>query len=263
MRRTVVIAQTVWLQMLRRKDVYVLLILMGAMLVTLISVDMFGLGGAVRYVTETGLLLAWLFGWILSVNIAARELPTEESRGTLFPLLAKPVTRLHLVAGKWLGAWTAVAASLLGFYALVTLTVLARGRLLDLTALLQGYLLHAGAVGVIAAIAILFSTRLTHDAAASIAYVLTAASFLVVPRVPEFAARESGFYAHALLLFYNVLPHFEVLDMRKRIVHGYGPAPWSVFFLSLLYAALFVSLLLALSWLAYHRKRFTRGKLGS
>lgn len=263
MRRTLVIAQTVWLQMLRRKDAYVLLILMGAMLVTLVSVDMFGLGGAVRYVTETGLLLAWLFGWILAVNVTARELPTEESRGTLFPLLAKPVTRLHLVAGKWLGAWTAVAGALLAFYALVTLTVLARGRLLDLTALLQGYVLHAGALGIIASIAILFSTRLNHDAAASMAYVLTAASFLVVPRVPEFVARESGFHAYALLFLYNVLPHFEVLDMRKRIVHDYGPAPWNVFLLALLYALLFTALFLALSWLAYHRKRFTRGTLGS
>ncbi|NQT92844.1 MAG: ABC transporter permease subunit [Lentisphaerae bacterium] len=263
MTRILVIAQTVWLQMLGRKDVYVLLILLGATLVTLVSIDMFGLGGAVRYVADIGLLLAWLFGWILSVHVASRELPTEESRGTLFPLLAKPVTRLQLLVGKWLGAWTAVAGGLLSFYCLIMLTVLMRGQLLDPTALLQGYLLHAGALAVIAAIAILFSTRLNHDAAASMTYVLTAASFAVVPRVPEFVARESGFHAHALLFLYNVLPHFEVFDMRKRIVHDYGPAPWGVFFLVLLYAALFVSLFLALAWLAYHRKRFARGKLMS
>ena len=87
------IAGVVWLEVLRRKDVYVLFILLAAFLIALLTLDVFGLGSAVGYVKELGLLLVWLFSWILAVTVSVRQLTREEEQGTIFPLLAKPVTR--------------------------------------------------------------------------------------------------------------------------------------------------------------------------
>ena len=56
------IAATVWLETLRKKDLYVLLILLSVLLLTLISLNIFGLGGMTRYIKDIGLLLAWVFG---------------------------------------------------------------------------------------------------------------------------------------------------------------------------------------------------------
>jgi ABC-type transport system involved in multi-copper enzyme maturation permease subunit len=261
MRKTCTIAFTLWLEVLRRKDLYVLIILLGALLVALVSLNIFGLGGTVRYVQDLGLLMAWLFGWILAVNVSSRQLPQEETRGTIFPLLAKPVNRMELVLGKWLGSWTIVVVATMMFYGLLVLVVLAKGGRFDTITLIEGFLLHCAALSVITAIGIAFSTRMNHDAAASISYVLTGASFLVVPRVPEFLAQERGITAFVLTLVYNALPHFEVLDMRKRIVHDGGPAAWNVFLIAMAYAAVLTAFFLLAAWLAYRRKRFSRAEL--
>ena len=47
MTRILTLAWLVWLEMIRRKDIYVLLILLTAFLVTLMTLDLFGLGQAV------------------------------------------------------------------------------------------------------------------------------------------------------------------------------------------------------------------------
>ena len=91
--RILTLAWMVWLEMIRRKDIYVLLILLAAFLVTLMALNLFGLGRAVSYLKEIGMLLAWVCSWILAVSISARQLPQEERQGTIFPLLAKPVGR--------------------------------------------------------------------------------------------------------------------------------------------------------------------------
>ena len=64
------------------------------------------------------------FSWILTIGLASRQLPTEERAGTVFPLLAKPVTRMELIVGKWAGCWVASLCATAVFY-LVTLVVLA------------------------------------------------------------------------------------------------------------------------------------------
>lgn len=259
MTRILTVAHTVWLEVIRKKDVYVLLILLATLLLLLVSLNIFGLGGLVRYVQDVGLLMVWILGWILAVSVSSRQLPQEETRGTIYPLLAKPITRFELVVGKWLGSWTIVSTAALLFYGVVIAVTLVKGGGFDPVALFQGYLLHCVNLGIIAAIAVTFSTRMNQDAAASLSYVVTAASFLVIPRVPELMAEASKFSSGMLMFLYNVLPHFEVFDMRKRIVHDYGPAAWDTFFLALVYGGVLISLFILIGWLVYREKRFSRG----
>lgn len=261
MNASLAIAWAVWLKVLRRKDVYVLFILLGALLMTLTSLNVFGLGAVTGYVKDIGLLLTWVFGWILAVTLTSRELPQEESRRTIYALLAKPIGRFALLAGKWLGCWTVVTAATAAFYGLIYLVVLAMGGAISEKALAQAGLLHSGALAIICAVALLFSTRLNHDAAATLTYVVSLASFAVVPRVPEFAAQTRGLTSAALLALYHLLPHFEILDMRRRVIHDYGPAAAGVIGLVLTYAAVITALLLVAAWLCYRHKRFSRSTM--
>ena len=261
MTRIGVLACLVWLEVIRRKDVYVLLVLMGCLLAVLVSLNVFGLGSAVVYVLHVGLLMTWVFAWILAVNVSARELPQEESRGTIFPLLAKPISRLELVLGKWVGAWSVVSAATFVLYALVIVVVLVHGGYAHLAVLAQGFALHSVALGVITALGIAFSTRMNYDAAATLTYTITAASFLVAPRIPAFLAAETGVKATALMFLYDLLPHFEVFDLRRRICFDYGPAAWSAFLLAAAYGLALVVFLLTAAWIAYRNKRFSRDSL--
>lgn len=259
MKKSFAIASMVWLETLRRKDLYVLFILLGALLMTLVSLNIFGVGSVTGYALDVGLMLTWAFGWILAAHATSRELPREEARRTIFPLLAKPITRAELLVGKWLGAWSIVCLATLAFYMLAAGSVAAMGGAVPWLTLAQGCALHAVALAVIAAVALLVSTRMNHDAAVSVTLVLTGAAFLVVPRIPEFLVRESGLKASVLLGLYHALPHLEVFDLRQRIVHGYPPISPMVFGWIVAYGAAVTTVPLFAAWLAYRRKRFDRG----
>lgn len=261
MMRIRAIAWTVWIELLRKKDIYVLLVLLGLLLLTLVSLDIFGLGGMIRYVKDVGLLLSWVFGWVLSIHVASRELPQEEERGTMVSLLARPVTRCELILGKWIGAWSIVVCATLLFYLLVGGVVLGMGGTMDPVAVFQGFLLHSTVFGILTAIALAFSTRLNRDAAATMSFVLTGAAFLIVPRIPVLLVHQKGLAGSALLVLYHLLPHFELFDMRKRIVHDFGPAPWGASAVIVAYGILWMFFILVIAWLAYRRKLLLRGAM--
>src|SRR5205085_12652101 len=84
--------------------------------VTLGSVNFFGEEKIARYLKELCLLLIWIAGLIIAVTTTARQIPSERENRTIFPLLAKPVSRNHLLLGKFLGCWLACGLALLVLY---------------------------------------------------------------------------------------------------------------------------------------------------
>ena len=260
MTRILTIAKIVWLEMLRRKDLYVLLILMAVFLAAMLGLNIFGLGGLVAYVKEIGLLLLWIGTWVLTINFSARQLPREEATGTIFPLLAKPVTRGQFLLGKWLGAWGAGLAASALFHLLLVGVVLARGSALPWVTLAQHFLLHGCLLAILAAAGLMFSTRLHYDAAAALAYVFALGSFFVLPRVPQLVLHARGLQHDLLLALYFALPHLELFDLRIRLAYDWGALAWPAFCAILAYGALVAALLLVLAWLGYHRKNFPRSE---
>jgi ABC-type Na+ efflux pump permease subunit len=258
MRKILVIAGIAGLEMWRRKTLHVLGILLAASLLLLFSINISGLGRIPGYVKETGLLLTWLLGWILGINIAVRQLPQEEKRGTVFAMLARPVGRGELLLGKWLGAWLAATGAVLCFYAINVLIVGGFGGRFGGAALLQAVGLHAMLLAMITALAIALSVRLTQEAASALSYITTAALFAFVPRIPEFVAGADGWRETAMLVLYTALPHFELFDMRRRVVHLHGPISWSTWTLILLYGAMVTAILLVAAWLAFRNRHFSR-----
>lgn len=259
--RILVVARMVWLEILRRKELYVLGVMLAALLCMLLSVNVFGLGTAARYVLDLGLLAAWIFSLILTVAVSCRQLPDEERRGTIFPLLAKPLTRLEMICGKWLGAWSSAACAGAVFYLLVAAVVRGFGGAFDWGTLLQGWVVLAAGLMAISAMGIAFSTRLTYGAAASMSYTVLAASFFLLPRIPQMVLRGGGANGTVLSAIYCLCPHFELFDMRLRIVHRWGTVPGVSFLLLLAYGSVLTALFLGAAWLAYRRKRFERGAM--
>lgn len=259
--RIITITTVVWLEMLRRKEFYVLLIIMGVMLIALLGMDAFGLGGVVVYIKDIGLLSAWILAWILAVNSGTRQLPREETQGTIFTLLAKPVSRFELIIGKWAGVWTITALATLSFYLVIVLAVLLQNGHIDPLTMVQGYVLHTAGLAVIVAFAVALSVRLHNDAAMVLTYVLTATLYGVIPGMSATAMNTPGWLGGILTAAYFLLPHLDVFDMRRRIVHDWGPTDSATFLAALCYGACMTIAILLLAWTAYRRKRFSRGAL--
>jgi Cu-processing system permease protein len=261
MKQILTLAVVVWFEMMRRKDLYVLLILMATLLAGLLSFDVFGLAGVTGYVKDMGLLAVWLLAWILAINTSVRQLPQEEQRGTLFPLLAKPVSRLTLILGKWLGAWSVTGFALACLYLTLCLGIFLKGGRFDAMTLLQAVILHGAALGLVCALGIALSTRMNRDAATVTTYVVTAAAFILLPRVPSLLLGASGMMNTSLYTLYYLFPHFELFDLRRRLVHDWGCAPGFTIAGILAYAALMTLTLLLLAWLGYRKRRFSRGDI--
>lgn len=259
MRKTATIACSIWLEAVRRKDVYVLLILMAALLFALLSVDAFGMASTVRYILDLGLLLAWILSIILTVTLTGRQLPREEERGTIHSLLAKPISRIELLTGKWLGGWLASVACTAAFYLLLAAVIRLREGEFPPRIAAQAWLLHSAALAVMAAITLLYSTRFNFDATATLSFITLAFTMGMVPQIPELLTLDSGIRAQALFALYYLLPHFELFDLRRRLVHDWGALDPATLIGILLYAAALTLFFLTLAWLSYRKKTFTRG----
>ncbi len=258
MNRIIAIARVVCLELLRQKALYVLAILLAALLLTIASVDVFGMGGAVRHILDLGLLMVWILSWGTAVLVAVRQLPRAEKSGAVYSLLARPLSRAELLLGKWLGAWLLTATATLVFMLVVILVVVSHGGALDPTTLFQAMALHLTALAIICATGISLSVAMGEDAALAATLLVTAGSFYILPRLPYMLASIQGWSAVPAYLFHYMAPHLEWFDLRRRLIHGWGPAPWKAFITVIIYGLLWTASALLLGWLGYRRKPFNR-----
>ena len=102
---------------------------------------------------------------------------------------------------------------------------------------------------------------MNRDAATVTTYVVTGAAFLILPKVPSMLIGANGVMSTALYTLYYLFPHFELFDLRRRLVHDWGCAPWPAVAGVLIYAALMTAVFLTLAWMAYRKRHFSRGEI--
>ena len=121
MNKVLALAGVVIKELYRRKDFYVLFVLTAVITLLLASVNLFHDDRIVRYLKEICLLLIWVSALVIAVGTAARQIPAERESRTIFPLLAKPVSRWQVILGKFFGCWFATGLALLVFYSFFTI----------------------------------------------------------------------------------------------------------------------------------------------
>lgn len=254
-RQLAALARLSLLDLYRRKDLAVLLILAGAILVPLAFAKPFGVEGASRYLAEVAMAMIWLFSLIVALGVSARLFPPEFETRTIYPLLAKPVGRGVLLLGKYLGALAASLSALTLFYALYgAMTGLRQGVWFP-PILLQAFVMHAGLIVLVAAIGLLGSLLVTPSANLTLAGIALAAMFGFGRRLPDLAAAQPGPLKALVWLVHAIGPHAEFFDMRQRLVHDWPMIPWSVCALVWAYAIAYAAgCLLLAAWALRRRK---------
>src|ERR1035437_1554462 len=107
MKTILAIARVVIKELYRRKDFYVLFVLTAVITLLLGSVSFFHNTRSYRDVKDVALLLMWISALVIAIATTARQIPAERENRTIFPLLAKPVTRWQVILGKFAGCWLA------------------------------------------------------------------------------------------------------------------------------------------------------------
>lgn len=249
------IAGVVILELYRRKDFYVLFVLTALITVVLGSVTFFGEANVARYLKEVCLFLIWVSTLVIAITTTARQVPAERESRTLFPLLAKPVTRNQLLLGKFLGCWEAVGVALVVFYTFFGVISGARENAWPLANYLQAATLHWALLGIVIAMTLTGSVALsTPSANNTIVFVVTAGILLLGRHLNKVALRMEEPSQSIVYAIYYALPHLELFDVRDLIIHNWPPVPWLIWCGALGYALVYTAIFLALACLIFRRK---------
>ena len=249
------IATVVIKELYRRKDFYVLFILTALITLLMGSMNFFGDDQLVRYLKEICLLLIWVSALVIAVTTAARQIPVERESRTIFPLLAKPVTRGQVVLGKFLGCWMATAFSLAVFYLFFGLVCGAREHAWPVAGYLQAFWLQWWMLAIVVSMALAGSLVFAAPSSnATICLVCTLALLLVGRHLNTVALtlKEPG--QTILYGLYFAIPHLEFFDLRDFVIHNWPPIGWAVCAVATVYAGAYSALFLFVGWLLFRRK---------
>jgi len=242
-------------ELCRRKDFYVLFVLTALITVTMGSLTFFNEVKVVRYVKELCLLLIWVSSLVIAVTTAARQIPCERENRTLFPLLAKPVTRAQVVLGKFWGCWLATGLVLAVFYLFFVVISATRDGEWPLSVSFQALTLHWSMLGVVIAMTLLGSLVFAAPSSNNtITFVLVFGILLLARDLNKVALKLNEPLQTLVYGIYYLIPHLEFYDLRARLVHGWEAVPGLVWLGAVAYAAVYAGLFLFGACLVFKRR---------
>jgi ABC-type transport system involved in multi-copper enzyme maturation permease subunit len=240
-------------ELVRRKDFYVLFVLTALIALLMASIRIFK-EDALRGIQEICLLLIWLSGLMIALGTAARQMPAERDNRTIFPLLAKPVTRWQVLLGKFLGCWLACGGALVIFYVcfwLMSASNEHEWRVLNYfaAAWMQWMLL-----AVVIAMTLYGSFIFTAPSSNGTVVLLLVVGILLLGQHLNQIASEMGgsigAFLYALLL---ALPQVEFFDAREMIFDRALP-DWRYCAAVSLYGLIYAAAFLVAAWIRFRRK---------
>lgn len=252
-RSMTLVGEGVLIQLLRRKDVYVLLILGGLFTTGVLIVNLVGVENPATgtFLLNMGLSLAWMLAHILTLVLMARQIPDEIDNRTLYPLLAKPVDRGVMLVGKWLacalcGCSIFVCLALLGYVPAPKMETY-HGMML-----VQAVVAQFLSIGLLAAVTLLLSLVTPRG----VSLVLAGLLFFFGTKVTTFflaRLRGSAFEDLARWMV-AYLPDFSKLNLITRYTDGIAALSPGEFLSLCLYAIVMTAFSLALSIFIFKRR---------
>ncbi len=249
------LATVVIKELYRRKDFYVLFVLTALLTLGAGSVNFFNDANIIRYLKDICLLLIWLSTLVIAVVTTARQLPAERENRTIFPLLAKPVSRGQLIVGKFLGCWLATGAALVVFYVFFLIVTGAREPHWQVIAYLKAMVLQWMMLGVVVAMALLGSLLFSAVSSnATICLIAVLGILFIGEHLAKIALRQVEPISSLLYVAYFCIPHLELFDVRQQLVNSQALPGFMDCGLAALYAAAYTGAILVVTWLLFRRK---------
>ena len=251
--RLIAVAANTFRETVRERVLYNLVFFAIAMILSGLLLGQLSIRQDEKVLKDIGLAAMDFFGTLIAIFIGVGLVSKEIERRSLYPLLAKPLSRGEFFLGKFAGLVFTLLVNLavmtLGLYA----TLLATGRAADPRLLAAVYPIFLGLVLVVA-FAMLFST-LTSSALASVLTVgvVVAGRYSdVVRNMREVVPAVPGW---AIETLYAVVPNFRNFDFKDRVAYG-DPVPAGVLLWVTVYAAAYVAIVLGLGLASFRSRDF-------
>lgn len=256
MRKTWLIARTVLIEAIRRKEIYAIVFLTVGLIGVVGSIRFFNIEGLGKFYREIALKTMGIATVLTVVVLAARQLPREFKNRTILPLLAKPVSRTTFLIGKFVGVMLA-AVFCYGLFAVVfVLGNLYLKSQVNWPVFAQAVYLQMLALSVIASLSFLLSMVLNLDAAVTLSVLIYVLGQLFTATLSLIYENANAATKVVLSILNFAVPQLTLFDLSGKVVHGdvWGPIGfWAMRNLTL-YALLYTTIFFVLSYLIFRKR---------
>jgi ABC-type transport system involved in multi-copper enzyme maturation permease subunit len=265
MRTVYLIARATFQEAVRRRILNVILIFGTAVIATSWFFSYLQPGAELKMINDVCLGAIRFFGMLITVFMGAMLIPSEIEKKTIHVILSKPVNRVHVILGKFLGAWFTVLVNVtlmsLAFFIVFFIKAPQfagqAGVHMDFMAmnLLKACLLVLFELLVLASIAVTASTMMSWVVTAVFAFAVyfggQFSSFIQSLADP---AKNPNVLGRAVLTaMYTFLPHFDQFDIREAIV-GDQFIPWDPILRIMAYGLMYTVVVMLVGYILFNRR---------
>ena len=210
-----------------------------------------------KIIVDMSLSAMLLFGVFIAIFVGVGLVYKELERRTVYAIFAKPVGRGEFLVGKYLGLCLTLAVNVLVMGAGVSLALLyvSGGYHPLVLAVWPAIILIFVELMIVVAVALLFSSF----SSPALSALMTFAVFIIghFSADMKLLAASTGTTAAKILFgaLYYLLPNLSHYTVITDAGHGVTPAP-AAFAAALLYAFVYIAVLLAASILIFNRRNF-------
>lgn len=248
------LARGVVLESVRRKDLWVVAILGVIIMLSAGALGFFGFEGLESFAKDLATTVVGMFSTILAVLTACRLVPDEIRNRTLYPLIARPISRFDLLLGKYFGAVIVTSIAFLILCALTALSLTVFHVHFEVI-FLQYVVAKLLGLCVVCAVSLSLSLFMTPNAAATMSCILAFGSTMLVRALTMAYEGASPALQPVFKVLNAVLPQFGLFDFGSRAANSnWGPVPLWVIGILAAYAIVYSGCMLALAWSKFRRQ---------
>ena len=249
-----VIALNTFLENLRDKILYILLLFSALLMAASIFLGALTIAEQYKIVTDMGLAAINLIGVIIAIFVGIGLVTKEIERRTIYTIMARPVSRTQFVLGKYFGLAATLTVNVLVMFAVLLLTLWWLHAPMPFSLFQAAGLIFVELL-VITALAMLFSTFSSATVSASLTLGLYVIGHLTQD-LKGIAEKSHNEFITALMTgMYYLFPNLELLNIKGTAAAG---VPVSLTYQAWAtgYGLLYAGLLLAVSCVIFQRRDF-------
>jgi len=254
MKRVLAVAANTFRETVRERALYNLVFFALLMTVSGLVLQQLSIRQDEKILKDVGLAAMDLFGTAIALLIGTGLVSKEIERRSLYPLLAKPITRAEFFLGKFAGLVFTLLVNLAAMTVGLLLTLLLTGRRADPLLFAAVYPMFLGLVLVVA-FAMLFSTVGSSSTLAAVftfGMVIASRFADVVRNIRQVAPGVPQWLVDAL---YALLPNGANFDFKGRVAYG-DSVPLGVLAWVTAYAVSYVAVVLGIGLSAFQSRDF-------
>lgn len=255
-RSSCLIARTVFIEALRRKEIYMIVLVACSLIGAVMTLDFFDLPGLNKFYREFALRAMSAATAITVIVLSSRQLPREFATRTIYPLLARPISRATFLFGKLLGVWLAAV------FCFALFMVVYVGGMLYLNAdvhwvhFLQFVYLQLWMMLILATLGFLLSMLCNIDAAITLGILLYTMGATLSSMINVMYHEAGKLGQWILILLTWLIPQLSLFDTSDRTVHAITWPPLAPALLAQLslYALIFSTVFFCGALVAFRRR---------